>query len=299
VDRLQTEVHKRLEGEAELIAEDAEQDMDTVFENDVLAKVDAKAIETDVNTMREYFVEEAQREVDYVANNIKNNLRSIAEEVEKEVISDKLDMKTNSDELEQAELQVKVSEVLSDVNNSEKKEFSKMEDDVSEQRREIERKVKDFLAGFLTKQKGLSNSQAENIEEEVSERLKKETNKQVKEKAEAIEHEVNQAMHIELDGLVEEDKFIIDRAKELGLVAPSSGYNTKKDVDIIENDISDVKKNFDEYMKDITSTMTKDLKSSIVGMVEKIGKEVLKEKGVKLSQTESDELQKNIYQKDV
>merc|ERR1712157_630344 len=115
VKKLEAEVHNRLESEASLIAEDAEQDMDTVFENDVLAKVDSKGIETDVNAMREYFVEEAQREVDFVAKHIKENIRDIAEEVEKDVISQKLNLDTSSSDLEDAELQVKVSDVMSEI----------------------------------------------------------------------------------------------------------------------------------------------------------------------------------------
>merc|ERR1712087_813870 len=115
---------------------------DTVFENDVLAKVDAKGIKTDVNAMREYFVEEAQREVDYVAKHIKDNIRGIAEEVEKEVIEEKLNIDTTNNELEDAELQVKVSEVMGDINKNEKTELSKMEGAVSKNVKELNDNVK-------------------------------------------------------------------------------------------------------------------------------------------------------------
>lgn len=290
VKKLENEVHDRLENEASLIAEDAEQDMDTVFENDVLAKVDAKGIETDVNAMREYFVEEAQREVDFVAKHIKENIRDIAEEVEKEVISEKLNVETSSSDLEDAELQVKVSGVMSDINDNEKKEISKMEVDVTKDVKELNSNVKDALRQFLVT-KGMSDSQIEKINVEVSKRLEKEANKQVKDKEEAVEQEVNQAMHIELDGLIEEDKFIIDRAKQLGLSSPKTGYSSKsKDIDLIENDISEVKESFDDYMKDITSQITKDLQTSIKSVVAKIEADVLKEKGVKVSDDEMKEL---------
>jgi len=289
VKKLEAEVHNRLESEASLIAEDAEQDMDTVFENDVLAKVDEQGIKTDVNAMREYFVEEAQREVDYVAKHIKDNIRGIAEEVEKEVIEEKLNIDTTNNELEDAELQVKVSEVMGDINKNEKKELSKMEGDVSKNVKKLNDNVKSALRQFLTK-KGLSTSQIEKIEKEVSKRLEKEANKQVKDKEDAVEQEVNQAMHIELDGLIEEDKFIIDRAKQLGLSSPKSGYTDSKDVELIENDITEVKQSFDDYLKDITSQITKDLQESIQGVVAKVEKEVLLEKGVKVSKKEYDDL---------
>merc|ERR1712176_941907 len=290
VKKLEAEVHNRLELEASLIAEDAEQDMDTVFENDVLAKVDAKGIKTDVNAMREYFVEEAQREVDYVAKHIKDNIRGIAEEVEKEVIEETLNLDTNNNELEDAELQVKVSEVMGDINKNEKTELSKMEGAVSKNVKELNDNVKSALRQFLEK-KGLASSQIEKIENEVSKRLEKEANKQVKDKEDAVEQEVNQAMHIELDGLIEEDKFIIDRAKQLGLSSPKIGYSAKsKDIDLIEHDISEVKESFDDYMKDITGQITKDLQNSINGVVAKIERDVLKEKGVKVSDDEMKEL---------
>lgn len=289
VKKLEAEVHNRLESEASLIAEDAEQDMDTVFENDVLAKVDAKGIKTDVNAMREYFVEEAQREVDYVAKHIKDNIRGIAEEVEKEVIEEKLNIDTTNNELEDAELQVKVSEVMGDINKNEKTELSKMEGAVSKNVKELNDNVKSALRQFLEK-KGLTSSQIEKIENEVSKRLEKEANKQVKDKEDAVEQEVDQAMHIELDGLIEEDKFIIDRAKQLGLSSPKSGYTDSKDVELIENDITEVKQSFDDYLKDITSQITKDLQDSIQGVVAKVEKEVLKEKGVKVSEKEYDDL---------
>ena len=290
VKKLENEVHGRLENEAALIAEDAEQDMDTVFENDVLAKVDSKGIETDVNAMREYFVEEAQREVDFVAKHIKENIRDIAEEVEKEVISEKLDVETSSSDLEDAELQVKVSGVMSEINEHEKEEITKMEGDVIQDVKELNQNVKDALRPFLEK-KGLSASQIEKIQLDVSKRLEKEANKQVKDKEDAVEQEVNQAMHIELDGLIEEDKFIIDRAKQLGLSSPKTGYSTKsKDVDLIEKDITEVKESFDDYMKDITVQITKDLQSSIKEVLAKIEEDVLKEKGVAVSKDEMDEL---------
>jgi len=290
VKKLENEVHDRLENEASLIAEDAEQDMDTVFENDVLAKVDSKGIETDVNAMREYFVEEAQREVDFVAKHIKENIRDIAEEVEKEVISQKLNVETSSSDLEDAELQVKVSDVMSDINKNEKAEISKMETDVTKNVKELNKNVKDALRQFLVK-KGLSSSQIDKIELEVSKRLENEANKQVKDKEDAVEQEVNQAMHIELDGLIEEDKFIIDRAKQLGLSSPKTGYSPKsKDIDLIEHDISEVKESFDDYMKDITAQITEDLQKSIKQVVAKIEKDVLKEKGVQVSKAEMDDL---------
>jgi len=290
VKKLENEVHDRLENEAALIAEDAEQDMDTVFENDVLAKVDSKGIETDVNAMREYFVEEAQREVDFVAKHIKENIRDIAEEVEKEVISEKLSVDTSSSDLEDAELQVKVTGVMDEINDNEKKEISKMELDVTKDVKEMNTNVKEALRPFLEK-KGLSASQIEKIQLDVSKRLEKEANKQVKEKEDAVQQEVNQAMHIELDGLIEEDKFIIDRAKQLGLSSPKTGYSTKsKDVDLIEKDITEVKESFDDYMKDITSQITKDLQHSIQEVVAKIEADVLKEKGVTVSKDEMDEL---------
>jgi len=292
VKKLEGEVHNRLENEASLIAEDAEQDMDTVFENDVLAKVDSKGIENDVNAMREYFVEEAQREVDFVAKHIKENIRDIAEEVEKEVISQKLNVDTSSSDLEDAELQVKVSSVMSDINENEKKEISKMEADVSKDVKELNKNVKDALRQFLEK-KGLTASQIEKIELEVSKRLEKEANKQVKDKEDAVEQEVSQAMHIELDGLIEEDKFIIDRAKQLGLSSPKVGYSSKsKDIDLIEKDISEVKESFDDYMKDTTAQITKDLQDSIKQVVAKIEEDVLKEKGVSVTKSEMDELLK-------
>jgi len=290
VTKLENEVHNRLENEASLIAEDAEQDMDTVFENDVLAKVDSKGIETDVNAMREYFVEEAQREVDFVAKHIKENIRDIAEEVEKEVISQKLNIDTSSSDLEDAELQVKVSDVMSEINVNEKKEISKMEVDVTKDVKELNKNVKDALRQFLVT-KDISESHIDKIEREVSKRLEKEANQQVKDKEEAVEQEVNQAMHIELDGLIEEDKFIIDRAKQLGLSSPKIGYSAKsKDIDLIEHDISEVKESFDDYMKDITVQITKDLQNSIKGVVANIERDVLKEKGVKVSDDEMKEL---------
>jgi len=289
IKKLEAEVHERLESEASLIADDAEQDMDTVFENDVLAKVDSKGIETDVNAMREYFVEEAQREIDYVAKHIKDNIRDIAEEVEKEVILDKLNLETTSTELEDAELQVKVTEVMSDITKNEQHELSKMEGTVSKNVKELNDGVKSALTQFL-QNKGLSSSQIEKIENEVSKRLEKEANKQVQEKEDAVEEEVNQAMHIELDGLIEEDKFIIDRAKQLGLNSPKAGYTSSKDVELIENDITEVKQSFDEYMKDITSQITEDLQISIQQVVAKVEKEVLKEKGVDVTKQEMDDL---------
>merc|ERR1712232_1116689 len=192
---------------------------------------------------------EAQREVDFVAKHIKENIRDIAEEVEKEVISEKLNVETSSSDLEDAELQVKVSGVMSDINDNEKKEISKMEVDVTKDVKELNSNVKDALRQFLVT-KGMSDSQIEKINVEVSKRLEKEANKQVKDKEEAVEQEVNQAMHIELDGLIEEDKFIIDRAKQLGLSPPKSGYTDSKDVELIENDITEVKQSFDDYLKD-------------------------------------------------
>merc|ERR1711997_384121 len=125
---------------------------------------------------------------------------------------------------------------------------------------------------------------------EITKRLEADTKKLMKAKENSVKQEVDQALHIELDGLIEEDKFIIDRAKQLGLSSPKSGYTDSKDVELIENDITEVKQSFDDYLKDITSQITKDLQESIQGVVAKVEKEVLKEKGVKVSEKEYDDL---------
>merc|ERR1719189_2052962 len=91
----------------------------------------------------------------------------------------------------------------------------------------------------------------------------------------------------ELRDIVDEDKYIIERAKLLGLT--HNQYN-KKEVDVIEDDIESTKKGFDEYLNDVTTNIEQELKNSLTMVIEKIEKDVFQEKGIKLSDTELKDL---------
>merc|ERR1712194_148986 len=142
---------------------------------------------------------------------------------------------------------------------------------------------------------GLSVTEVDKIEEEISKRIEQEVTKNIEDRTEYLEEQVDQAMHIELDGLIEEDKYILDRAKKLGLVSSNNGVNgdegnMNKDVDLIERDISGVRDNFDEYLEDLSKQITSELKNSVPGILENVEKKVLEEKGVKVTQNEMDYL---------
>lgn len=294
-NKLEMKVHQQLKSTSTSITKDAEQDMDTIFENDVLAKVDLNDIEKDVDAMREYFVDEAQKEVDYVAQDIKKNIREIVEGVEKEVIAAKLDIDADGEDLENAELEAQVSDVMKDIDNIEKKDFSNIETNLSKKIKKTNDSMKLVLRDFLINEKGLSVTEVDKIEEEISKRIEQEVTKNIEDRTESLEEQVDQAMHIELDGLIEEDKYILDRAKKLGLVTSNNGVNgdkgnMNKDVDLIERDISGVRDNFDEYLEDLSKQITSELKNSMPGILENVEKKVLEEKGVKVTQNEMDYL---------
>jgi len=285
VERLEGDVIDRLEYEADSIKEDAMEDMETVFENDLSSNVDVERIESDVNVMRDYFVDGTKRNIERAGKSLESQIREITTEIEKEVISEKLGEEFTSNDLEESELKVKVTSAVDSINESERLELIKLQDDISGKTSEVRDKVKNVLRDFLQNEKGLGSDETASIEEEVFDRLEQEVYTNVKDKTEEIKQEVQESATVELDNLIDEDKFVLDRAKKLGFTTGSDS-----DVDLIEKDLKSVKKDFDGYVKDLTSFIEDEITTSMKDIVKNVEKDVLDKKGVIVTDAELDNL---------
>jgi len=285
IERLEGDVIDRLEYEADSIKEDAKEDMETVFENDLSSNVDVERIESDVNVMRDYFIDGTKRNIERAGKSLQSQIREITTEIEKEVISEKLGEQFTNNDLEESELKVKVTGAVDSINENERLELIKLQDDISGKTSEVLDKVKNVLRDFLQNQKGLGSDETSSIEEEVSDRLENEVYTNVKDKTEEIKQEVQESATVELDNLIDEDKFVLDRAKKLGFTTGSDS-----DVDLIEKDLKTVKKDFDGYVKDLTSFIEDEITTSIKDIVKNVEKDVLDKKGVIVTDAELDNL---------
>lgn len=286
IGRLEDKVKEDLKTQADGIKYDAWEDMETVFENDKELKLDEKEIENDVGVMRDYFVGETKQNIKLAEEMIEKKIRDFTSQIEKEVISEKLGEQTTEKELEETELTVKASDIASKIDENERKELSRIEDNIAERTSEIEKNIQNILQEFLLNKKGMTSSEATSVNEEVSQQLKKEMDLNVQKKTEDLKQEVKETAAIEVDTLIEEDKFVIDQAKKLGLTDSDS----QKDVDMIEKHLARLENDFDGYTKDLTAFITKDLLNSIEEIVKKVEKEVLEKKGITITQEELDNL---------
>merc|ERR1712157_500212 len=191
-------------------------------------------------------------------------------------------MGATTDELEAAEIDVAIKDAVSDMHKKEETEMNKVENEMNYQISIISDNIKKVVEGYL-QQKGLQSSDVTMLGDEIAVRLREQT---LKEKTKDAEEQMD-GVEDELRDIVDEDKYIIERAKLLGLT--HNQYN-KKEVDVIEDDIESTKKGFDEYLNDVTTNIEQELNNSLTKVIEKIEKDVFQEKGIKLSDTELKDL---------
>merc|ERR1712157_110926 len=194
-------------------------------------------------------------------------------------------MGATTDELEAAEIDVAIKDAVSDMHKKEETEMNKVENEMNYQISIISDNIKKVVEGYL-QQKGLQSSDVTKLGDEIAVRLREQTGQTLKEKTKDAEEQMD-GVEDELRDIVDEDKYIIERAKLLGLT--HNQYN-KKEVDVIEDDIESTKKGFDEYLNDVTTNIEQELNNSLTKVIEKIEKDVFQEKGIKLSDTELKDL---------
>lgn len=155
--------------------------------------------------------------------------------------------------------------------------------DVERTNNDIQKALKDFL-----ETKGLSSAEVEQIQSEISDQFYDMVQESIQYGSQEVKEEVEEVAHFELSNLIDEDKEIIAKAKQLGLHIP---YNeNQSEIDVIEKDLNGVKHGLDEFLKDNISLLVKDLKTDLLKMVKKIERDTLDEKGIAVTETELDNL---------
>jgi len=290
IAELEKGVKERIESEASAIKEDAEEDLDTTVINDMDQSISAEEIESDVIALRDYFTKEAQEEISYAGKIIRDNLRGIVESIEKKVINDKLGIKVTETKLEDSELQSKVTSVAEDLVKKEKREIKRMKKDVSADVKKTKEQFQEVLYDFLLK-KGVPLSQVNKISKTVSDKFETMVDENVEYSSQEVQEEVNEVAQFELNSIVDEDKMVMHRAKQLGLRLPNN--ENKSDVDVISDDIKEVKEGLDQYMKESIDTVMNDLKEDLKKMVRSVESEVFDDYGIKVTESEFETLSKN------
>jgi len=287
IKKLESKVKEFIESEVSVINEDAMEDIDETLKIDMNVGLDVDEIQYDVVALRDYLTKGAQNEVDYAGKIIRDNIRGIVESIEKEVISDKLGIEVTEDELEDSELHSKVITAAEELAKKEDIELKKSKDEMSVDFQKTNDQIKVILEDSLVK-KGLALSEVKYISKEVSDRLKEILEKNFKYFAEDVKDEVDEVAQLELDNIIQEDKMVIEKAKELGMQANYNEDNSE--VDVISEDIKDLSKDLDEYLKETVTLAMKDLKSRLINIVGQIEEEVLEENGVKMTESELQDL---------
>merc|ERR1711982_222638 len=241
--------------------------------------------------MNKILLENEKKEVEEVALGIISNIRDTVEEVEKEILSEKLHIEVSGSDFEGAEIDAAASDVLNEAQETEKSEFSVMEEEILGVVAEVKKIVHDTLGTFLTR-RGISLSEASLVEEEICKRLEKEIRITMKEYTEDLHEDINETVVEELEGLVEEDKFIIDRANKLGLKVQStnSGGKEKRIGDIIGDDMKSAKGDINQYISEVTKNLADDLKQTIQDLLQGIEQDVFQENGISISENEMKKL---------
>ena len=281
--KLESVVSNELKERGDYIAETAKDEMDALIANEVEAKSDNDSVNEDIETIQKYLVEDEQLEVKEEAENILLNIRQDAEKLEKEILAKELNEVFSEKDLEEAELATVVADALMEMKQNEKTQFSKIGEDLLEG--VMTKNVSGIIDTFLSA-KGKSSKVAAKMIEEVRDRLEAELQKNLKEKSEEIDSENDLAEGIQ--DAIEQDRYVIDRAFQLGLKAKSpygSGQNLRA-VDIIENDVESSKQYFNEYMTTVAEAIAEDLQKSVNKMMESIQKDVFEANGVDVTSNE-------------
>ena len=286
------EVEEKLEADLmELVNKavtDANEDLQALVASEIDEKYNSEEIEKDVDTIRSYFVERLKAEVDSLEGDMEDKIHGISQEVEKKVLKEKVGLEESTKELDDREIKSMVEEKEDEIFQSANDKAVILTKDINAAEHNLEGGIRDALTKFLIEKKKVSTSEAMEIEQSVEQEVSNNARDILSKEIESLEDDANDEAD-EVRDVANEDLSVIESAKKLGLAADEKSNSAS----IVESSLNTLKSELENSFNDLIQSSKTRVIERMKESTKDIESNILKEKGIDISDEELEELVAN------
>jgi len=291
VEEFDEEVSKKVEEhlQAELMTlineafDKVKEELDSIQKSEIGDKTKtAKDIELDVESIRPFFVDRMEGEIDDLEKKLENKIHTITTKVEKELLEEKFGVEKTEEELEDAEVETVLGEIEDEIFEAANNEAANMEGDIEVAEEKLEEGIRKELNQFLVKEKKFSETDAKEIQEKILSSLDDELTALINKEVTSLETITNEQMDLMQDTAIS-DLNVIDKAKELGMTESIQEGSTNA-VDIVEPRLDSLKEDLEESFKGIIATSKEQLIQALSMVTMGVEKKAFEERGIQISE---------------
>merc|ERR1711862_345043 len=293
VEEFDEEVSKKVEEhlQAELMTlineafDKVKEELDSIQKSEIGDKTKtAKDIELDVESIRPFFVDRMEGEIDDLEKKLENKLHTIITKVEKELLEEKFGVEKSEIELEDAEVEAVLDKIEDEVIEVANDEASIMQEEIENAEVKLEAGIKKELNQFLVKEKKFSKPEAEEIQNKILSSLDNELTSLINNEITSLETIANEKIDL-IQETAASDLNVIDKAKVLGMTESIQEGSTNA-VDIVEPRLESMKEELEESFKDIIASSKDQLIHALSTVTKEVEKKSFKEQGINFSEEE-------------
>lgn len=240
-------------------------------------------IELDVESIRTFYIDKIKDEIDELEGKLESKIHAVTTKVEKDLLAEDLGLETTEEELEMEEVNSVIMEVEDEVLEAANDEIDAAEDEVEGVEEILQEEIKKSLDGFLIRDKKMSSSKANEVEETILNELSDEMTSLFTKEEEKIEDIANDKLD-ELDESTAEDAHVVSQAAELGM--KSSNNDDTNVAEVIEPRLDNLKEDLEEYLQQAIVESKNRLIDSLSKVTEDVEIKVFKEEGIDISEEE-------------
>merc|ERR1711862_614309 len=291
VEEFDEEVSRKVEEhlQAELMTlineafDKVKEELDSIQKSEIGDKTKtAKDIELDVESIRPFFVDRMEGEIDDLEKKLENKIHTITTKVEKELLEEKFGVEKTEEELEDAEVETVLGEIEDEIFEAANNEAANMEGDIEVVEEKLEEGIRKELNQFLVKEKKFSETDAKEIQEKILSSLDDELTALINKEVTSLETITNEQMDLMQDTAIS-DLNVIDKAKELGMTESIQEGSTNA-VDIVEPRLDSLKEDLEESFKGIIATSKEQLIQALSMVTMGVEKKAFEERGIQISE---------------
>jgi len=288
-EEVSKKVEEQLQSELMTLIDEAfgkvKEELDSIQKSEIGDKnKSAKDIELDVESIRPFFVDRMEGEIDDLEKKLENKLHTITTKVEKELLEEKFGVEKTEVELEDAEVEAVLGEIEDEVIEVANDEASSMQEEIENAEIKLEAGIKTELNQFLVKEKKFSKPEAEEIQNKILSSLDNELTSLINNEIASLETIANERIDL-IQETAASDLNVIDKAKELGMTESIQEGSTNA-VDIVEPRLDSLKKELEESFKGIIAASKDQLIHALSTVTKGVEEKTFKEKGIHISEEE-------------
>jgi len=286
--QLENDVTSRFQEEVDLYLRLNEDTLDAIFKSEVNDGKSNEEMERGVKYESAFLVESLNNHIDMEEIKLEQTIRDRVQNIEKNVIFDNLGVEVTNKQLEKAEIDTTISDIEEELMKSAAESETLMYQEVSALKDSYKEIVNKILEDFLMKKK-ISSEQLEEIKEVIHSKIDDEFDYLFGDETLMLEDIIEDKL-VEFEDASYEDRNIIDRATNLGMVTSAGIASSSNNVDIIEKDLDNKKNVLESAIKDSINVMERNIVEALSSTIADTGKRAFKEKGVDLTEEELSDL---------